>query len=90
MAGEAITGVAIRRRFDMPCGDLSAGEENLSGIDASVPFTIFSGPRISLGGGLNSPDNALKVIILLSVRPKVGDVSWTIDLKLQGSGTNTP
>ena len=62
VARDAVTGVAIRRQFDVPRGDPSAGEENLSTIDASVPFTIFSGPRISLGGGLNSPGNALKVI----------------------------
>jgi hypothetical protein len=90
VAGYAVTGVVIRRQFDMPRRDPFAAEENLTGIDASVPFTIFSGPRISLGGGLDSPDNALKVILLLSVRPNAEQRSWTINLKLQGSGTDTP
>ncbi len=89
VARDAVTGVAIRQQFDVHRGDPSAGEENLSTIDASVPFTIFRGPRISLGGGLNSPSNALKVILLLSVRPKVGKRSWTLNLKLEGSETDT-
>jgi hypothetical protein len=63
----------------------SAVEEKLS--DATVPFTIFSGPRVSLGGGLKSPDNALKVTLLISVRPKVEKESWTMNLTLQ---TETP
>ncbi len=93
VAADAISGVVIERRFDVPRddrsagADRSAGEENLSTTDASVPFAIFSGPRISLAGNLNSPDNALKVIFLLSVRPKVDKGSWTITINLQGNST---
>jgi hypothetical protein len=87
VAADAISGVVIERRFDVPRDDRSAGEENLSTTDASVPFAIFSGPRISLAGNLNSPDNALKVIFLLSVRPRVDKGSWTISINLQGNST---
>lgn len=90
VAGDAVSSVVIERQFDLPRGNSLAAAENLSGIDASVPFTIFSGPRISLGSGLDSPDNALKVIFLLSVQPKVATKNWTIELKLQGNGIETP
>jgi hypothetical protein len=70
--------------------DPLAREDNVTAVDASVPFIIFSGSRISLGGGLDSPDNALKVILLLSVRPNAPKESWTIDLKLQGCATDIP
>jgi hypothetical protein len=86
VASDAVTGVAVRRQFDKQRDDPLAGEENLSTIDALVPFTIFSGPRISMGGSLDSPQNALKVILLLSVQAKLAERSWTIDLKLQGNG----
>lgn len=88
VAGDAITGVVIGPQFDMPRDDPSAREENLSTIHTSLPFTIFRGPRISLGGGLDSPDNALKIILLLSIRPKVDKGSWTMNVNLQGNSTN--
>ena len=87
VASDAVMGVAVKRQFDKKPGGSVVGEENLSTIDASVPFTIFSGPRISLGGVLASPHNALKVILLLSVKARVAEGSWTLDLKLQGSET---
>jgi len=90
VAGHAVTEVAVRSLYDERRGDGVGREENLSTIDASAPFTIVSGPRISLGGGLDSSQNALKVILLLSVQARVAEGSWTIDLKLQGSGTDIP
>lgn len=90
VAGDAVIGVDVRRQFDKRRGGSLTGEENLSTIDALVPFTIFSGPRISVGGGSNSPHNALRLILLLSVQARAAEGSWTIDLKLQGSGTDMP
>lgn len=90
VAGDAVIGVVVKRQFDKGRSGSLAGEESLSTIDASVPFTIFSGPRISVGGGLNSPNNALKSILLLSVQARTAEGSWTIDLNLQGSGIDLP
>lgn len=87
VAADAITGVSLRRQFDMRPGDSLASEENLLALDSAVPFTIFTGPRISLGGGLASPHNALKVILLVSVQAKMAEGSWTLDLNLEGSET---
>ena len=78
VAGDAVSGAVIERR---------RSEGRFSDIDPAVPFSILSGPRVSLGGGLNSPDNALKAILSISVKPKVEKESWTIELTLQGSGT---
>lgn len=90
VAANAVTGVSVRRVFDKRPGVFPADEGDLSTIDASVPFTMFSGPRISLGGGMDSSQNALEVILLLSVQREVSAGSWTIDLKLQGNGTDAP
>jgi hypothetical protein len=87
VAGDAVIGFEVRRQLDKRRGGTVAGEENVSPIDASAPFTIVSGPRISLGGGLDSPHNALKVILLLSVQAKVAEESWTLDLNLQSNET---
>jgi hypothetical protein len=87
VAGDAVTGVAVKPQLDKRSGSSLVGEDNLSMLDASVPFTIFSGPRISVGGGLDSPHNAIKVTLLLSVQAKVAGGSWTMDLNLQGSAT---
>ena len=89
VAGDAVTGFAVRRQLDKRPGGTAAGEESVLPVDTSVPFTIFTGPRISIGGGLDSPHNALKVILLLSLQAMPGE-NWHIDLKLQGNGTDLP
>jgi hypothetical protein len=37
-------------------------------FDASNPFLVVSGPRVSLGGTLNSPDNALRLTLLVRIK----------------------
>jgi hypothetical protein len=34
------------------------------------PFVILSGPRVSTGGTLNSPTNALQITLLLRIKPQ--------------------
>jgi hypothetical protein len=36
-------------------------------FDLSGPFVLLSGPRVSLGGTLNSPNNALQITLLIRV-----------------------
>lgn len=36
--------------------------------DLSKPLLVLSGPRVSLGGTLNSPNNALEVIVLIRLK----------------------
>ena len=37
-------------------------------FDLSSPFVVLSGPRVSLGGTLNSPNNALQITLLIRVK----------------------
>lgn len=87
VTADAVNGVAIEPQFNMRGDDTLATGENLSTIDTSIPFTIFSGPRISIGGGLNSSDNALKAILVLSVQARTEKENWRVNLQLQGSGS---
>jgi len=38
--------------------------------DTSQPLLVLSGPRISLGGTLNSPNNALQITVLIRLKPE--------------------
>ena len=43
------------------------------------PFVVLSGPRVSVGGTLNSPNNALQITLLVRLKPEsVG--SWLAHL----------
>ena len=43
--------------------------------DFSGSFVVLSGPRVSLGGNLNSSNNALEITLLIRIKPEsVG--SW--------------
>lgn len=46
---------------------------------SSGPFAVLSGPRVSIGGTLNSPTNALQITLLLRIKPESsGD--WLVNL----------
>ena len=47
---------------------------------------VLLGPRISLGGTLNSPNNALQVTLLIRIKPQTVS-GWMAHLKLVGSPT---
>ncbi len=54
-------------------------------LNLSPSLTILSGPRVSLGGTLNSADNALEVTLLITVKPEAGTDSWFLRLAFSGS-----
>ena len=39
--------------------------------DTSQPLFVASGPRVSLGGTLNSPNNAVQITVLISLKPEL-------------------
>ena len=39
-------------------------------FDVSQPVLVLTGPRVSLGGTLLSPNNALEIILLIRVKPQ--------------------
>ena len=45
-------------------------------LEVSRPLLVLNGPRISLGGTLNSPNNALQVTLLIQWRPESGRRSF--------------
>ena len=45
------------------------------------PFAVLSGPRVSIGGTLNSPTNALQVTLLLRIKPE-SSRDWLVHLTL--------
>ena len=49
--------------------------------DTSRPLLVLSGPRISLGGTLVSPNNALQVTLLIRVKPQSA-TGWQAHLTL--------
>ena len=52
---------------------------DLQGLDG--PFDVLSGPRVSIGGTLNSPTNALQVTLLLRIKPE-SSRDWLVHLAL--------
>jgi hypothetical protein len=73
-----------------PSGRLVAGDA-VSSVSIRPQFgnassLVLSGTRVSLGGGLTSPDNALKVVLLFSVQPKVDHENWTILMVFRSTG----
>lgn len=58
--------------------------------DTSQPMLVLSGPRISRGGTLTSPNNALKVTLLIRLKPQQ-TTGWMVHLTLVGTaGSLTP
>jgi hypothetical protein len=53
--------------------------------DTSRPLLELSGPRISLGGTLNTPSNALKVTLLIRLKPQQSVSGWKAQLTLVGT-----
>jgi hypothetical protein len=56
-------------------------------LDVSRPLLVLTGPRISLGGTLQSPNNALQMTLLSHVQPQAGP-GWLAHLTLAGSSVS--
>jgi hypothetical protein len=56
-------------------------------LDVSRPLLVLTGPRVSLGGTLQSPNNALQMTLLIRVQPQPGPV-WMAHLTLAGTGVS--
>jgi hypothetical protein len=56
-------------------------------LDTSQPLLVLSGPRVSLGGALNSPNNALQVTLLIRMQPQTAHGSL---VHLTFTGTSAP
>ena len=52
--------------------------------DVSRPLLLVSGPRVSLGGTPESPNNALQINLLIHLKPQPGR-AWLVHLTLVGA-----
>jgi len=53
-------------------------------LDFSRPLLVLTGPRVSLGGTLDSPGNALQITVLIRLRPQ-STGPWLVHLTFAGS-----
>jgi len=69
--GRLVSSDAVDHLVVSPRFDLRVFTKNIptDAFDYSTPFFVFSGPRVSLGGTLVSPNNALQVTLLIRVKP---------------------
>lgn len=58
-------------------------------FDLSRPFLVLSGPRVSLGGTLDSPNNAVQITVLIQVKP-LSTEGWLAHLTLSALGPLIP
>lgn len=77
---QAITELAVPRQFDVR-GSISSLPDLL---DLSRPVLVASGPRVSRGGTLVSPNNALEITLLIRLKPQQVP-GWSIHLTFVGT-----
>ena len=66
-SSHAVNALKFTPRFDRQKLDESS---QTVGSDVSQPVLVLSGPRISFGGTLESPNNALQVTLLIRLQPQ--------------------
>jgi hypothetical protein len=62
--------------------DGRSGVGSLNRPDLSAPSELLSGPRVSTGGTMLSPHNALEVVLSITVEPRADTQGWTVELRL--------
>lgn len=65
---EAVNNLEITQQFDLRGKQESKLSEDV--LNVSAPFVVLSGPRVSLGGTLNSANNALQITLLIRIKPQ--------------------
>jgi hypothetical protein len=66
---QAISELNVPRQFDVRGLDESTASV-LNLLDVSRPVLVASGPRVSRGGTLASPNNALQITLLIGLKPQ--------------------
>jgi hypothetical protein len=68
VSSQAITELNVPRQFDVRGLDETSSVPNP--LDLSRPVLVASGPRVSRGGTLVSPNNALQITLLIRLQPQ--------------------
>ena len=77
---EAIRKLTIPKQFNMRGQkDKHPSEKASSILDGSRAFFLLSGPRVSLGGTRESPNNALQITVLIRLKPH-SNRDWQVGL----------
>jgi hypothetical protein len=76
---EAIDNLEIPQEFDLRDQKDTDSSRESSILDASQPFLLLSGSRVSVGGTLESPNNALQVTVLIRIKSQ-SEGDWRFDL----------
>lgn len=102
LANVFVSGVGATGRFVAPDAvaraNVATGVDGrqsgtLSGpmpLDLVSPFSILRGTRISLAGTLDSPDNAIEVSLLITLRPEANAEVWQTQLTFTASNDGQP
>jgi hypothetical protein len=76
---QAVHETNINRGFDAR-GVAETGLTDMFALESARPLTLLTGPRISIGGTLNSPGNALEIVLLISLKSEAGPASGRLTL----------
>ena len=79
---QAISELAVPRQFDVR--GLIETSSLPNPLDLSRPVLVVSGPRVSRGGTLISPNNALEITLLIRLKPQPVP-GWLIHLTFVGT-----
>lgn len=52
---------------------------------SSPPFALLTGPPVSKGGTLNSPDNAVEIVLSIELRPRNPNAAWSTRLTISAA-----
>ena len=66
----SVEDVRATGRLVSPSTVNALGSNPLSQPDTSQPMLVATGPRVSLGGTLTSPNNALQITVLIRLKPE--------------------
>ena len=84
----AISELDVPQPFDLRGVDEAvSATTRASQLDVSHPLFVLSGPRVSLGGTLHSPNNALQITLLIRLKPQPGS-GWLVHLTFDGTSIN--
>ena len=88
VSSQAISDLVIPQQFDLRAldGQVSSTTDSPP-LDVSRPLVVLSGPRVSLGGTLESPNNALQITLLIRLKPQPGS-GWLVHLTFAGTAVN--
>ncbi len=85
VSSQAICELVVPQQFDLRGLDEEVSSTtSTSPLEVSRPLVVLSGPRVSLGGTLESPNNALQITLLIRVKPQ-SDRAWLVHLTFAGT-----